>query len=142
MKTRLILAAALAAASLACMADDRVGTVQAQPAPASGQAAAARTGESLADVIVGASDYVAYPLAPNWSVHETALAEDRVRVELKLNRLHLGGDGQALQVLRTRADEIAREGGFSSYRIARYEEGIDSGWISQRTATGELVFSR
>ncbi len=97
---------------------------------------------TLVDIILGAVDYVVYPAAPNWSVHEAVLGEDRVRVELKLNRLHVGGEGQALQVLRRRADEIARRGGYSGYRIERFEEMIESGWIAQKAANAELVFKR
>ena len=148
MKARPIFALALLAASLSCFADDRIVGAPVDPATPQAEAQSAPPAESgpskgtLDEVIVGAVDYVVYPLAPNWSLHETELAQDRVLVDLKLNRLHRGGDGGALQVLKLRADEIARKGGFSSYRIARYEEGIDSGWIAQRTAVGELVFSR
>ena len=147
MKARPIFALALLAASLSCFADDRIVGAPVDPATpqAEAQSTPVESGPSkgaLDDVIVGAADYVVYPLAPNRSLHETELAQDRVLVDLKLNRLHRGGDGGALQVLKLRADEIARKGGFSSYRIARYEEGIESGWIAQRTAVGELVFSR
>ncbi|MCL2658348.1 MAG: hypothetical protein FWD62_13240 [Betaproteobacteria bacterium] len=96
---------------------------------------------SLIAVFRNAADYVIYPLAPNWSLRETRIAEDRVRISLKLNRFHTGGEGEALAVLKRRADEIAQRCGYTRYEIASFEESITSGWIAQRGAEGEIVLA-
>jgi hypothetical protein len=108
----------------------QIGTEQAQPEDT-----------SLIAVFRGAADYVIYPLAPNWSLREARIAEDRVRISLKLNRFHSGGEGEALMVLKRRADEIARSCGYARYEIASFEESITSGWIAQRGAEGEIVLA-
>ena len=98
---------------------------------------------ALADLVVGAVVLgVAYtvidPLAPNWSLQETRLSPDTVKLELTMKRFHQGGEGEAMQVLRRRAEALVRESKANSYTITRYEEEIESNWISRRFARGEI----
>jgi hypothetical protein len=98
---------------------------------------------ALADLVVGAVVLgVAYtvidPLAPNWSLQETRLSPDTVKLELTMKRFHQGGEGEAMQVFRRRAESLVRESKAESYTIARYEEELESNWISRRFARGEI----
>jgi hypothetical protein len=53
--------------------------------------------------------------------------------------IHIGGGGEARQVLARRAETIARERGYGSYQIVRYEESLDSRiFLPRRTATAEI----
>ncbi|WP_417071101.1 hypothetical protein [Niveibacterium terrae] len=98
---------------------------------------------ALADLVAGAVVLgVAYtvidPLAPNWSLQETRLSADTVKLELTMKRFHQGGDGEAMQVLRRRAESLVRETKAEGYTITRYEEELESNWVSRRFARGEI----
>lgn len=80
------------------------------------------------------------PLAPAWEIIETRLADHRVLYNLRMQNLHLGGEGEARYVLARRAEALAREEGMRGYEIVRYEEAIDSRiFLPHRTATAEIV---
>ena len=80
------------------------------------------------------------PLAPNWDITETWLADGRVLFNLRMKNFSLGGGGEARQVLVRRAEALSREQGQAGYQIQRYEESIDSRIIfPHRTAYAEVV---
>ena len=97
-------------------------------------------------VYSGAAVYLAYlvidPLAPNWEIKETKLGEEEYRLSLRMKRFHTGGDGEARVVFNRRAEALAREGGYASYDILAYNEGIDSGLIAQRVSEGTVRLMR
>jgi hypothetical protein len=95
--------------------------------------------EQLAGVgIVGALIYVVYdPLAPNWQIEEQALDAENYQLSLRAKSFRIGGDGEAMQIFRRRAQQLQREKGFSGYRIVDYVEGIESGTpFTHRTSQG------
>lgn len=93
---------------------------------------------------VAAAVYLIYdPLAPNWEIEESRLAEDSYRLSMKMKRFHTGGSGEAMQVLRRRAEQLQREHGFAAYQIATYSEGIDSQTLgARRVAEGTIRMVR
>ncbi|MCK6396109.1 hypothetical protein [Zoogloea sp.] len=83
------------------------------------------------------------PLAPNWTVQEARLGEERYRLVLRMKALHSGGDGEARQVFARRAAQLASQPGFAGYDVTAWEEGIDSNRpFSQRVALGEIRLRR
>jgi len=83
------------------------------------------------------------PLAPNWTVQEARLGEERYRFVLRMKALHAGGDGEARQVFARRAAQLASQPGFAGYDVTAWEEGIDSTRpFSQRVALGEIRLRR
>lgn len=89
-------------------------------------------------VVLGVAYQVIDPMAPNWTISETRLAPDTVELELTMKRFHQGGDGEAMQVLRRRAEALTREAKAQGYQLTRYEEGLESNWIAQRHARGQV----
>lgn len=80
------------------------------------------------------------PLAPNWEITETRLADSRVFFNLTMKNISIGGAGEAPQVLARRAEALAREQGKAGYQIDRYEESLDSRIIfPHRTAYAEVT---
>lgn len=93
--------------------------------------------------LVGAAAiYLIYdPLAPNWEIEETRLADDSYRLSMKMKRFHTGGAGEAIQVLKRRARQLQEEQGHADYQIAGYSEGIDSQTLmTRRVAEGTIRF--
>jgi len=89
--------------------------------------------------LVGVVYMISDPTAPNWSITETRLPDDRVLYDLNMQRLRQGGDGEARYVLARRVDALVREQGFAGYRIDRYEEALDSRiLLPRRTAHAEI----
>lgn len=88
--------------------------------------------------------YLIYdPLAPNWEIEEAKLGGDHVHLSMKMKRFHTGGSGEALQVLKRRANQLQHEQGYAGYEIASYTEGIDSQSLAaQRVAEGTIRFFR
>jgi len=79
------------------------------------------------------------PAAPAWEILETRLPDNRVLYKLRMQYLHVGGDGEARYVLARRVETLAREQGLSGYQIQRYEEAVDSRiLLPQRTAYAEV----
>src|SRR5471032_2488046 len=70
----------------------------------------------LESVAAGALLYVIIdPLAPNWQIEESKLADGRYAIALKKKRFTTGGDGEAAQVFYRRAAQIVREQGGVRY---------------------------
>ncbi len=72
------------------------------------------------------------PLAPNWEIEESRLADDTYRFSLKMKRFHTGGAGESIQVLRRRASQLVNENGFGNYLLLDYSEGIESQTLGAR----------
>ena len=71
--------------------------------------------------------YIIYdPLAPNWSIKERVLGQDTYQLSLRAKRFRVGGDGEAIQILKRRALKLQREKGFSGYRLLDYSESVES----------------
>ncbi len=84
--------------------------------------------------------YIIYdPLAPNWSIEERALNEDTFYLFLRAKSFRVGGDGEAMQVVKRRALQLQREKGFAGYRILDYSEGIESSTpLTRRFSEGTI----
>jgi len=98
-------------------------------------------------VVSGVGAWLLYniydPLAPNWEVVEAKVSEDVFVLDLKMKRFHTGGSGEAMLVIKRRAEQLRRENGFASYRVVDYYEGIESSTpIAQRFAQGIVQMSR
>lgn len=97
------------------------GTVQVTPTKAySFEALGAMA--ITADLIFSVYD----PLAPNWSIKETVINDETYHLALEAKSFRVGGDGEAMMILKRRALKLQREKGFSGYRILDYSEGIAS----------------
>lgn len=105
-------------------------------------------GISLEKVVYwGAYAGIAYlvvdPLAPNWSIEETRLADNTVHLALKMKRFHMGGDGEARVVFRRRAKYLAQFGSFKAYQVLEYSESMESSVFGgQRLAEGVIHLTR
>lgn len=88
--------------------------------------------------------YVVYdPLAPNWSIEERPLAEDLYVLSLRAKSFRVGGDGEAIQVVKRRALQLQREKGYAGYRILDYSEGIESATpLTYRVSEGTVQLVR
>ncbi len=83
--------------------------------------------------VAGAAIYLVYdPLAPNWEISESALADDTYRFSLTMKRYHTGGAGESIQVFKRRAAQLQYERGYASYQIIEYTEGIESQTLGAR----------
>ena len=86
---------------------------------------------------------VSDPFAPNWSIEEARQGEDRYLLALRLKAIHSGGDGEARQVFKRRAAQLAGQPGFSTYEVISWQEGLESTRpFAQRVAYGELRLVR
>ncbi|MDB5800954.1 MAG: hypothetical protein JWL63_1893 [Rhodocyclales bacterium] len=80
------------------------------------------------------------PTAPNWDILEKRLPNRRVQYSLRMQMVHIGGEGEARQILARRAAELAREEGMTGYQIQSYSESIDSRiFLPRRTAEAEVI---
>lgn len=87
--------------------------------------------------------YVIDPLAPNWEVKINQLDESRVAIDLRKKRFSTGGDGEAREVFRRRAQEIVDDNGLTGYTILQYSESIDSETaFARRIARGVIVVQK
>ncbi len=98
-------------------------------------------------LLTGAGAWVLYniydPLAPNWEVVEAKVTDNVYVLDLKMKRFHPGGAGEAMMIIKRRAEQLRRENGFASYRMVDYSEGIESSTpIAQRYAQGLIQMSR
>ncbi len=124
-------------------------TVRDYGGPAAGALGALQTASELelfeAQYLAGALiAYAIYdPLAPTWRITATRLDEQRVRLDLRMKRLATGGEGEARRIFRRNAEQLVAEGGFVSYEVLRYEEGIESTRpFAHRFASGEIRLAR
>ena len=92
----------------------------------------------------GALLYVIYdPLAPNWRIEETRLGDDTYAFSLRAKSFRVGGDGEAIQVVKRRAMQLQRERGYTGYRILDYSEGIESSTpLTYRVSEGTVQLVR
>jgi hypothetical protein len=79
-----------------------------------------------AALVVGATWYVVDPLAPNWEVKETKLADNRFRLEMRKKNFTTGADGEAIDLLHRHASKLAEVQGYKRYLIMAWNEGIQS----------------
>jgi hypothetical protein len=87
--------------------------------------------------------YVVDPMAPNWEVKVDQIDETRVAISLRKKRFSAGGDGEALDIFRRRAQKISDDNGFSGYSILQYTEGIDSETTyARRISRGVIVLAK
>lgn len=94
-------------------------------------------------VLIAALYWAVDPLAPNWQFEQAALGTDRVRISLRKKRFSNGGDGEAAQVFSRRAEQLAREGGFTGFTVMEYTEGIESSYpLAQRVSQGVIQLKR
>lgn len=71
--------------------------------------------------------YILYdPLAPNWTIKERPLDADTYHLSLRAKHFRVGGDGEAMQVVKRRAQQLQREKGYTGYRLLDYSEGVES----------------
>lgn len=83
------------------------------------------------------------PLAPNWSIEEASLDADTYYIRMEAKRFRIGGDGEAMMVLRRRARQLQHQRGYSGYRILDYSEGIESHTpVAQRFSEGIVQLVR
>ncbi len=83
------------------------------------------------------------PLAPNWTLQEARLGDERYWLALRMNVLHSGCDGEAHKVFSRWAAQLASQPGFAGYDVTAWEEGIDSTRpFSRRVALGEIRLRR
>lgn len=85
--------------------------------------------------------YIIYdPLAPNWTIKEKPLNAEMYHLSLRAKHFRIGGDGEAIQILRRRALQLQREKGFSGYRVLDYSEGIESSTpFTYRVSEGTIL---
>ena len=88
--------------------------------------------------------YVVYdPLAPNWRIEEQRIDETTFVYSLQAKSFRIGGDGEAMQILKRRALQLQREKGYAAYRILNYSEGIESGTpFTKRVGEGTIQLVR
>lgn len=90
-------------------------------------------------VFAGAIHAIYDPLAPNWEIEESRVADDTYRFSLTMKRFQTGGAGEALQVLKRRAGQLKSEQGYAGYLILEYAESIDSRTLgARRVAEGAV----
>jgi hypothetical protein len=81
------------------------------------------------------------PLAPNWEIQEARFPENHVHFQLAMKRYYAGGAGEARVVFHRRAKELMRAGGFASYEVVEYSEGMESSMLgAKRMAEGIVRF--
>jgi len=88
---------------------------------------------------LGAVHLVYDPLAPNWEVEESRLADDTFRLSLKMKRYHTGGAGESIQVVKRRAAQLQGELGYGGYQLVEYSEGIESETLGARRVAEGMV---
>ncbi|MDP1671919.1 MAG: hypothetical protein Q8L65_02245 [Burkholderiales bacterium] len=77
------------------------------------------------------------PLAPNWAIESRLLGGNRYSVALTMKRFVTGGDGEARRVFQREAERLVRINGAADFRIAAFEEGIESEVpVARRVARG------
>ena len=83
--------------------------------------------------------YYVDPRGPNWEVEERALSPTLVHLVLRKKRYATGGDGEAPQIVRRRANELALKAGLTNYQLVEYVESVESETLGARRMTTALV---
>jgi hypothetical protein len=92
-----------------------------------------------AAAVIGVTYYVVDPLAPNWAIEQTKLADKRYRIEMRKKRVTTGGDGESLDLFHRQAEQIAAEMSSQGYTILAWNEGVESVFpIARRWARGVI----
>jgi len=79
------------------------------------------------------------PMAPNWNIEEKTLNDDTYYLSMRAKSFRIGGDGEAMQILKRRAVQLQRERGYAAYRILDYSEGIESSTpLTHRVSEGTI----
>jgi len=87
--------------------------------------------------------YVIDPLAPNWEVKIDQIDPIRVAISMRKKRFSTGGDGEALDLFRRKAQSIVDDNKFVGYTILHFSEGVDSETtFARRIARGVIVVQR
>ena len=131
------------------------GSVETKSIPSSGSLlpnATVQVGPTIAYsveqiAVAGAAAAVLYfvydPLAPNWSIEEKPLTDDTYYLALRAKSFRVGGDGEAIQIIKRRALQLQREKGYAGYRILDYSEGIESSTpLTHRVSEGTVQLVR
>lgn len=102
------------------------------------------TALSAENLVLGTVLYwVVDPLAPNWQLQQVPLGPDRLRISLRKKQFTTGGDGEAVQVFFRQAEQVRRDGGYASYTVMEYTEGIESTIpVAQRVSQGVIQLNR
>ena len=128
----------LLSALLCGLAVAACGSVETKSIPSSGSLlpnATVQVGPTIAYsveqiAVAGAAAAVLYyvydPLAPNWSIEEKPLTDDTYYLALRAKSFRVGGDGEAIQIIKRRALQLQREKGYAGYQLLDYSEGIES----------------
>lgn len=81
--------------------------------------------------------------APNWEIREARYPGNHYQLLLQMKRTYSGGAGEARVVFHRRAKELMMAGGFDSYEVVEYAEGMDSSVLgAQRNAAGVVRLTR
>lgn len=84
-----------------------------------------------------ALNYVYQPFAPNWTLEEAVLDERTYYIRMQAKRFRIGGDGEAMMLLKRRATQLQYDRGYAGFRILDYAEGVESNTpIAQRFSQG------
>jgi uncharacterized protein YceK len=71
--------------------------------------------------------YMIYdPLAPNWTIKEQTADGETFHLSLRAKHFRVGGDGEAMRIVKRRASQLQREKGYTAYKLLDYSEGIES----------------
>jgi hypothetical protein len=79
-----------------------------------------------AAIVIGAAYLIVDPLAPNWEVTQTKLADNRWRIGMRKKNFTTGGDGEAAELLRRHGEQLAESQGYRNYRVLSWTEGVQS----------------
>lgn len=93
----------------------------------------------VAAAIGAVAYYVIDPMAPNWEVKTARIDTARVEISLRKKRFSNGGDGEAIDLLKRHAGEIAARSGAGGYILLSYTEGMDSEMTGARRVARGVV---
>jgi hypothetical protein len=95
---------------------------------------------SIATAAAGALLYIVYdPLAPNWTIKEREINAETYHLSLRAKNFRIGGDGEAMRIVKRRAAQLQREKGYTGYQLLDYSEGIESATpFSYRISEGTI----
>lgn len=83
--------------------------------------------------------FVYQPFAPNWNLEEGRLNDDTYYFRMQAKRFRTGGDGEAMLLLKRRAQQLQHARGYAGYRIVDYSEGIESDTLAARRYSHGVV---